>query len=294
MTITSINDVTKLNNGVLMPRFGLGVWKAKGQEVVDAVAWAIEAGYRHIDTAAVYGNEKEVGIALQNCGISRKDLFITSKVAKMGYKEALDSMDQTLCDLQTDYVDLFLIHWPHPELGDTYLEMWRAMERIYKEGKARAIGVANFYAEYLQRIINECSIKPAVNQFECHPYYQMPELQAFCKNNEIQYEAYSPLAGGAVFGDDRFAPIAAKYGKDVAQIILRWELQRDIVVIPKSVKQKRILSNMDVFDFELEEADMKLLDAMDINTKVTCARPDQLWPDFLAEKEARMAAGARF
>ena len=294
MTITSINDVTKLNNGVLMPRFGLGVWKAKGQEVVDAVTWAIEAGYRHIDTAAVYGNEKEVGMALQNCGISRKDLFITSKVAKMGYKEALDSMDQTLCDLQTDYVDLFLIHWPHPELGDTYLEMWRAMERIYKEGKARAIGVANFYAEYLQRIINECSIKPAVNQFECHPYYQMPELQAFCKNNEIQYEAYSPLAGGAVFGDDRFAPIAAKYGKDVAQIILRWELQRDIVVIPKSVKQKRILSNMDVFDFELEEADMKLLDAMDINTKVTCARPDQLWPDFLAEKEARMAAGARF
>lgn len=294
MTITSINDVTKLNNGVLMPRFGLGVWKAKGQEVVDAVTWAIEAGYRHIDTAAVYGNEKEVGIALQNCGISRKDLFITSKVAKMGYKEALDSMDQTLCDLQTDYVDLFLIHWPHPELGDTYLEMWRAMERIYKEGKARAIGVANFYAEYLQRIINECSIRPAVNQFECHPYYQMPELQAFCKNNEIQYEAYSPLAGGAVFGDDRFAPIAAKYGKDVAQIILRWELQRDIVVIPKSVKQKRILSNMDVFDFELEEADMKLLDAMDINTKVTCARPDQLWPDFLAEKEARMAAGARF
>lgn len=277
-----------------MPRFGLGVWKAKGQEVVDAVTWAIEAGYRHIDTAAVYGNEKEVGTALQNCGISRKDLFITSKVAKMGYKEALDSMDQTLSDLQTDYVDLFLIHWPHPELGDTYLEMWRAMERIYKEGKARAIGVANFYAEYLQCIMNECTIKPAVNQFECHPYYQMPELQAFCKENGIQYEAYSPLAGGAVFGDARFAPIAEKYGKDVAQIILRWELQRDIVVIPKSVKQKRVLSNMDVFDFELEEADMKLIDAMDINTKVTCARPDQLWPDFLAEKEARIAAGSRF
>jgi diketogulonate reductase-like aldo/keto reductase len=294
MSIKSINDVTRLNNGVLMPRFGLGVWKAKGQEVVDAVTWAIEAGYRHIDTAAVYGNEKEVGTALQNCGISRKDLFITSKVAKMGYKEALDSMDQTLSDLQTDYVDLFLIHWPHPELGDTYLEMWRAMERIYKEGKARAIGVANFYAEYLQRIMNECAIKPAVNQFECHPYYQMPELQAFCKENGIQYEAYSPLAGGAVFGDERFAPIAEKYGKDVAQIILRWELQRDIVVIPKSVKQKRVLSNMDVFDFELEEADMKLIDAMDINTKVTCARPDQLWPDFLAEKEARIAAGSRF
>ena len=285
MSIKSINDVTRLNNGVLMPRFGLGVWKAKGQEVVDAVTWAIEAGYRHIDT---------VGTALQNCGISRKDLFITSKVAKMGYKEALDSMDQTLSDLQTDYVDLFLIHWPHPELGDTYLEMWRAMERIYKEGKARAIGVANFYAEYLQRIMNECTIKPAVNQFECHPYYQMPELQAFCKENGIQYEAYSPLAGGAVFGDERFAPIAEKYGKDVAQIILRWELQRDIVVIPKSVKQKRVLSNMDVFDFELEEADMKLIDAMDINTKVTCARPDQLWPDFLAEKEARIAAGSRF
>ena len=142
--------------------------------------------------------------------------------------------------------------------------------------------------------MNECTIKPAVNQFECHPYYQMPELQAFCKENGIQYESYSPLAGGAVFGDERFAPIAEKYGKDVAQIILRWELQRDIVVIPKSVKQKRVLSNMDVFDFELEEADMKLIDAMDINTKVTCARPDQLWPDFLAEKEARIAAGSRF
>ncbi len=292
--IKSINDVTKLNNGILMPWFGLGVWKAEGQEVVDAVKWAVQAGYRHIDTAAVYANEKEVGIGLKECGVNRKDLFITSKVAKMGYKEALDSMDQTLEDLQTDYVDLFLIHWPHPELGDTYLEMWTAMERIYKEGKARAIGVANFYQEYLQRIMDECTIKPAVNQFECHPYYQMPELQQFCKENDIQYEAYSPLAGGAVFGDERFTPIAEKYGKDVAQIILRWELQRGIVVIPKSVKQKRILSNMDVFDFELEEEDMHLIEAMDVNTKVTCARPDQLWPDFIAEKEARMAAGARF
>ena len=254
----------------------------------------MQAGYRHIDTAAVYGNEKEVGIGLKECGVDRKDLFITSKVANMGYKAALDSMDQTLLDLQTDYVDLFLIHWPHPEMGDTYLEMWTAMERIYKEGKARAIGVANFYEEYLQRIMNECTVKPAVNQFECHPYYQMPELQKFCRENDIQYEAYSPLAGGAVFGDERFAPIAAKYGKDVAQIILRWELQKGIVVIPKSVKQKRVLSNMDVFDFELEEEDMQKIDAMDVNTKVTCARPDQLWPDFLAEKKARMDAGARF
>lgn len=294
MQIKSINDVTKLNNGVLMPVFGLGVWKAQGQEVVDAVKWAVQAGYRHIDTAAVYANEAEVGVALQECGVSRKDLFVTSKVAKMGYKDTLDSMDQTLIDLQTDYVDLFLIHWPHPELGDTYLDSWRAMERIYKEGKARAIGVANFYAEYLQRVMDECSVKPAVNQFECHPYYQTPDLQQFCKENDIQYEAYSPLAGGAVFGDERFAPIAAKYGKDIAQIILRWQLQKGIVVIPKSVKQNRILSNMNVFDFELEEEDMKLIDAMDINVKVTCARPDQLWPDFLAEKEARMAAGARF
>ena len=292
--IRSINDVTRLNNGILMPWFGLGVWKAEGQEVVDAVKWAVQAGYRHIDTAAVYGNEKEVGIGLKECGVDRKDLFITSKVANMAYKAALDSMEQTLLDLQTDYVDLFLIHWPHPEMGDTYLEMWTAMERIYKEGKARAIGVANFYEEYLQRIMNECTVKPAVNQFECHPYYQMPELQKFCRENDIQYEAYSPLAGGAVFGDERFAPIAAKYGKDIAQIILRWELQKGIVVIPKSVKQKRVLSNMDVFDFELEEEDMQKIDAMDINTKVTCARPDQLWPDFLAEKKARMDAGARF
>ena len=150
------------------------------------------------------------------------------------------------------------------------------------------------YEEYLQRIMNECSVKPAVNQFECHPYYQMPELQKFCAENDIQYEAYSPLAGGAVFGDDRFLPIAEKHGKDVAQIILRWELQKGIVVIPKSVKQKRVISNMDVFDFELDEEDMKAIDAMDVNTKVTCARPDQLWADFLKEKEERMAKGARF
>jgi len=292
--IRSINDVVRLNNGVLMPRFGLGVWQAEGQDVVDAVKAAVKAGYRHIDTAAAYSNEKEVGEALKTCGVNRHDLFVTSKVFRMGYKAALDSIDQTLLDLGTDYVDLFLIHWPHPEMGDVYLDMWAGMERIYKEGKARAIGVANFYEEYLTRVMENCAVKPAVNQFECHPYYQMQDLQKFCKENDIQYEAYSPLAGGAVFGDERFEPIAKKYGKTTAQIILRWLLERDIVVIPKSVKESRIVSNMDVFDFELDAADMAALDAMDVNTKVTCARPDQAWKDFKKEKADRMAAGSRF
>ncbi len=292
--LRSINDVTKLNNGVLMPWLGLGVWKAEGQDVVNAVKWAVEAGYRHIDTAAVYRNEKEVGEGLKNCGVSRKDLFVTSKAFKMSYREVLDQMDQTLIDLQTDYVDLYLIHWPHPELGDAYLDVWAAMERIYKEGKARAIGVANFYSEYLDRILAEGTVRPAVNQFECHPYYQMPELQKYCREQGIQYQAYSPLGGGAIFGDERIQKIADKYGKSIAQVVLRWDLQKGIIVIPKSVKQNRILSNMDVFDFELEEEDINTLNSFDINTKITCARPDQPWPEFLKEKEERMAKGARF
>lgn len=292
--IKSINDVVKLNNGILMPWVGLGVWKAQGQEVVDAVKWAIQGGYRHIDTAAVYGNEKEVGQGLAECGVSRHDIFVTSKVAKEGYRATLDSMDQTLSDLGTDYVDLFLIHWPHPEHGELYLEQWAAMERIYKEGKARAIGVANFYEEYLQNIMKNFSVKPAVNQFECHPYYQTPALKKFCDENDIQYEAYSPLAGGAIFSDPVIAEIAAKYNKPVANVILRWELQKGIIVIPKSVKKERVLSNIDVFDFNISDEDMAALDALDVDTKVTCARPDQLWPDFLKEKEERMKNGARF
>lgn len=292
--IKSINDVTKLNNGVLMPWLGLGVWQAQGADVTNAVKTAIQNGYRHIDTAAAYRNEKEVGVGLKESGVSRHDIFVTSKVIKMGYRSVMESIDQTLTDLQTDYVDLYLIHWPRPDLGDTYLDMWCGMERVLKEGKARAIGVANFYAEYLTRIMNECSVKPAVNQFECHPYYQMRDLQKFCADNDIQYEAYSPLAGGAIFGDDRFQPIADKYGKTVSQLVLRWELQSGIVVIPKSVKANRILDNMDVFDFEISDEDMQALYAMDINTKATCARPDQLWSDWIKERDARIAAGARF
>ena len=292
--LKSINDVVKLNNGVLMPQFGLGVWKAQGDEVVDAVKWAVQAGYRHIDTAAVYRNEKEVGVGLKECGVSRQDLFVTSKTYLTGYRETLDLMDQTLIDLQTDYVDLYLIHWPHPELGEQYLEVWAAMERILREAKARAIGVANFYAEYLERIKEECSVIPAVNQFECHPYYQTPDLQQYCKENGIQYEAYSPLAGGAIFADEKLKEIAAKYDKSIAQVVLRWQMQKGIVVIPKSVKKERIESNMEVFDFEISEEDSKAIDALDVNIKVTCARPDQLWQDFLKEKQARIESGARF
>ena len=291
----SINDVTKLSNGVLMPWFGLGVWQASGDEVVDAVKWAIDGGYRHIDGASVYGNEKEVGIGVKESSVSRHDIFITSKLIENGYQQAIDHCEQTLRDLQTDYVDLYLIHWPRPFEGSkAYVDAWKGFEKLYKDGKARAIGVANFYESHLQDIMDECEIVPMVNQFEYHPYYQMPELQAFCKKHNIQDEAYSPLAGGAIFKDDAFKPFAEKYGKSIAQIVLRFLLQTDTVVIPKSVKKERILDNAKIFDFEIDAADMEALKAMDQQIKITCARPDQQWPDFLKEKEERMAAGAPF
>jgi len=288
--LRSINDTTKLYNGVLMPWVGLGVWQASGDDVINAVKWAVEAGYRHIDTASIYGNEKEVGIGLKECGVSRHDLFVTSKLLHHGYESAITSCEETLRDLQTDYLDLYLIHWPRPKEGK-YIESWKGLEKLYKDGKVRAIGVANFYDIWIKEIMEQCEIKPMVNQFEYHPVYQMRELQQFCKDNEIQYEAYSPLGGGAVLKDPAIKAIADKYGKTPAQAILRFELQTGAVVIPKSIHKDRIVSNMDLFDFALSDEDMQKFFAMDKNIKITCARPDQDWPDFLKAKEERMKAG---
>ncbi len=288
--LKSINDTTKLSNGVLMPWVGLGVWQAEGQDVINAVKWAVQAGYRHIDTASIYGNEKEVGIGIKEGGVSRHDLFVTSKLLKHGYESAITSCEQTLKDLQTDYLDLYLIHWPRPTEGK-YIESWKGLEKLYKDGKVRAIGVANFYDIWIKEIMEQCDIVPMVDQFEYHPFYQMRELHQFCIDNGIQYEAYSPLGGGAVLKDPEISKIADKYGKTSAQVILRFELQTGAVVIPKSVHKERIESNMDLFDFELSQEDMQEFYAMDKNIKITCARPDQPWPEFMKEKEARMKAG---
>ena len=278
--LKSINDVTRLSNGVLMPWLGLGVWQAENNDAEYAVKWAVEAGCRHIDTAAVYENEVQTGKGIKECGVSRHDLFVTSKFfgPVHSFENAIASCEQTLKDLQTDYLDLFLIHWPLPK-QNKYVEVYHALEKLYRDGKVRAIGVSNFYAEHIDNVIANSDIVPHVLQVEYHPFYQQKELQAYCKEKGIQYEAYSPLAQGAIFESETLKKLAEKYGKSVAQLVLRWELQNGVVVIPKSVHQNRIIQNSELFDFEISAEDMKVIDDMDEDRKITCPRPDELNPE---------------
>ncbi|WP_080875434.1 aldo/keto reductase [Oceanobacillus timonensis] len=258
-----------LNNGLEMPQIGFGVWKVENQEAIPAVEHALKSGYRSLDTAKVYGNEEGVGQAIANSGVPREEIFLTTKVwnADHGYEETLKAFDASLERLGTDYVDLYLIHWPTPDY-DKYIDTYKALEKIYKDGKAKAIGVCNFEVEHLQRLLDECEVVPAVNQVECHPYLQQKELRAFCKENGIYVEAYSPLMNGKdVLEDEALTQIAEKKGKTIAQIILRWHLQSELIVIPKSVTPSRIEANLDVFDFELNEEDIKIIDALDRNLR---------------------------
>ncbi|MFD1065165.1 aldo/keto reductase [Oceanobacillus locisalsi] len=258
-----------LNNGLEMPQLGFGVWKVENQEAIPAVEHALKAGYRSLDTAKVYGNEEGVGQAIENSGVPREDIFLTTKVwnADQGYEETLKAFDASLERLGTDYVDLYLIHWPAPDF-DQYIDTYKAMEKIYKDGKAKAIGVCNFEVEHLDRLLNECEVVPAVNQVECHPYLQQKELRAFCRENGIYVEAYSPLMNGKdVLEDEALTQLAEKKEKTIAQVILRWHLQSDLIVIPKSVTPSRIEANLEVFDFELDEEDIKIIDALDRNLR---------------------------
>lgn len=267
-----MQSLIQLNSKAVMPQLGLGVWQAKdGHEVKQAVKTAIECGYRLIDTAAVYGNEKGVGQAIADSGVSRSELFITTKVwnADQGYEQTLAALDKSLHRLGLDYVDLYLIHWPVPA-KDLYLETWRALEKLYEDGKVKAIGVSNFTIEYLDRLIDESTITPAVNQIELHPHLSQIKLRDYCKQRGIAVESYSPLGGngGTLLGEPILKQIGDRYDKSPAQVVLRWHLQNKLIVIPKSVSPDRIAQNIDVFDFELNDNDIALIDQLNSDTRV--------------------------
>ena len=261
--ITDLKGTFELHNGVAMPYFGLGVYLSEdGQEVINAVRWAIEAGYRHIDTAAIYNNEKGVGEGIQQSGINREELFVVSKVwnADQGYESTLKAFNESLRRLQLDYLDLYLIHWP---VEGKYKETWRALEHLYREKKIRAIGVSNFLKHHLEDLQQSAVIVPMVNQMEFHPYLVQQDLIDYCNTHKIQYEAWSPMMQGKIFELDSIKEMAKKYGKSPAHIVLRWDLQKGVVTIPKSVKKERIVNNADIFDFELSKEDMVYLDRLE-------------------------------
>jgi diketogulonate reductase-like aldo/keto reductase len=260
-----MNDMktVKLNNGVEMPILGFGVYQVEPGETENVVFNALQTGYRSIDTAAAYMNEDAVGKAIKRSGIAREDLFITTKlwIQDAGYEKAKKAFERSLKNLQLDYLDLYLIHQP---FGDVY-GSWRAMEELYKEGRIRAIGVSNFQTDRIIDFILHNEVVPAVNQIETHPYHQQIEAQKFLKENGVQIESWGPFAEGKndIFNNKTLVLIGEKYGKSVAQVILRWMIQRNVVVIPKSVRKERMAENLDVFNFELTTEDMDEIKALD-------------------------------
>lgn len=257
-----------LNNGVEIPQLGFGVFQIEPEKTVDAVRTALDVGYRHIDTAEMYGNEKEVGEGVNGSDIPRDQVFITSKLNNgfHAYDDALNATDQTLADLGVDAVDLFLIHWPLPEVGD-FVETWKALEKIYADGKARAIGVSNFQKHHLERLFAETEIVPAVNQIEVHPYLTQDDLRAFNADHGIATEAWSPIAQGDVLDDPVLKKIAEEKGKSTAQVTLRWHIQRGDIIFPKSVTRSRVEENFDLFDFELSGDDVAAIDGLNKNKR---------------------------
>ncbi|GGJ55342.1 aldo/keto reductase [Glutamicibacter ardleyensis] len=262
--MTTVIPAVTLNNGVQMPQIGFGVFQVPNEETTTAVAAALKAGYRSIDTAAIYGNEEGVGKALAESGINREELFITSKIwiSDMGYEQTLKAFDESLQRLGLDYLDLFLIHWPAPE-KELYVETWKALEKLYAEKKIRAIGVSNFQPTHLQKLIDATDVVPAVNQVELHPALQNAEVSAANAGHGIATEAWSPLAQGALLNDASILAIGEAHQVTAAQVILRWHLQRGRVIIPKSVTESRIVQNLDLFGFELSGEELAAIDALD-------------------------------
>jgi 2,5-diketo-D-gluconate reductase A len=253
-----------LNNGTQIPQLGFGVFQIPPDETVQATATALEIGYRHIDTAQMYGNEAEVGKAVVESGIDRGEIFVTSKLNnnRQTRDEILRSFDQSLSDMGFDYLDLFLIHWPLPAVSD-YVARWKVMEEIYASGRAKAVGVSNFQPHHLRNVFAASELKPAVNQVEVSPFLVQDELRAFDADHEIVTEAWSPIARGKVADDPVIIAIAEKLGRSPAQVTLRWHIQRGDVVFPKSVKRSRMEENFAIFDFELDQSDMVAITALD-------------------------------
>jgi diketogulonate reductase-like aldo/keto reductase len=275
MQTLSINSTVILNNGVVMPRLGLGVWKTSpGEETRAAVRAALEVGYRHIDTARAYGNEQDVGEAISASGISRDKIFVTTKLWNddHGFNSTLSAFDTSLKNLGTDYIDLFLIHWPVPEKR---AETWRAFEKIARNGKCRAIGVSNFMPHHLEQLKETSATTPAVNQIEFHPFLYQKDVLSYCHAREIVIEAYSPLTHGQRLDHPVLVEIANQYNKTAAQLLIRWGLQHGLSVLPKSINTRRISENANVFDIHINDADMQKLDELDEDLR-TCWDPSDV------------------
>ncbi|WP_153464016.1 aldo/keto reductase [Sediminibacillus terrae] len=263
-----MNYIT-LNNGLKMPQLGFGVWQVENDEATKAVSKALEVGYRSIDTAMIYKNEEGVGKAIKESSVPREDLFITTKVwnSDQGYENTLRAFDESLERLGLDYVDLYLIHWPTPEYDD-YVDTYKAMEKLYNDGRVKAIGVCNFEIEHLQRLLDECDVKPVLNQVECHPHLAQNDIKEFGAKHDIFVEAWSPLEqGGEILKDDAVKNIAASHDKTPAQVVLRWHLQNNTIVIPKSVTPSRIEENFNVFDFELTNEEMESINSLNLDRR---------------------------
>ncbi|WP_419957374.1 aldo/keto reductase [Psychrobacillus psychrotolerans] len=263
----NIHSTKKLSNGIEMPRLGLGVYKMTEPDMaIQAMTAALDYGYRHIDTASLYANEKEVGEAVRSSIVPRKDIFITTKVwnTDQGYDQTLRAFEKSLKLLEMDYVDLYLTHWP---ITETFVDTYRAIERLYDEKLIRATGVANHHQHHLEAIAVKANVKPMVNQIECHPRLTQFDLREYCAEQEIAITSWSPLARGRILEEPTLQRISNKYGKSTAQTIIRWHLQHDLIVIPKSENPSRIAENMDVYDFELSFEDMKNIDALNLNER---------------------------
>jgi 2,5-diketo-D-gluconate reductase A len=274
--VTGIPEVL-LNNGQTIPQFGFGVFLVKPAETERAVATALEAGYRHIDTAEMYGNEKQVGQAIARSGLERSDVFVTTKLANDSHSpdDARKAFDTSLELLGLDYVDLFLIHWPLPgRYGGDFVPTWKTMEGFYHEGRARSIGVSNFQPHHLRRLHQESEVPAAVDQIEVNPYLTQPELRELCAAHQIAVEAWSPLGRGNVLGDPEILRIAKEAGKTPAQVVLRWHIERGDIVFPKSVRPERIRENIDIFDFELSGENVEAITALNKNQR-TGPDPDK-------------------